>query len=189
MLDKSIAHYRVILKRTPDTPVPNAFLPQGYSIVTYQDGDEEAWGEIETSVQEFERVEVAVDYFRSKFAPYRTEVTRRTMFVQKDDGEKIATFTAWWNYTGMRRHPFMHWVAVKPEYQGLGIGKALIAEGVRRMIELEGDCVMYIPTQTWSHKAIKLYRWAGFELELDEPEPGGYANQTRQALPLIQHLI
>ncbi|MEF3305393.1 hypothetical protein, partial [Paenibacillus sp. GYB003] len=61
--------------------------------------------------------------------------------------------------------------------------------GVRLMVELEGDCAMYIPTQTWSHKAIKLYRWAGFELELDEPEPGGVMNQTRQALALIRHLI
>jgi ribosomal protein S18 acetylase RimI-like enzyme len=83
----------------------------------------------------------------------------------------------------------MHWVAVKPSYQGLGLGKAIIAKGVRLMVELEGDCVMYIPTQTWSHKAIKLYRWAGFELEMDEPEAGGVMNQTRRAYSLIKHLI
>ncbi|BCL77569.1 GNAT family N-acetyltransferase [Ktedonobacteria bacterium brp13] len=65
----------------------------------------------------------------------------------------------------------------------------MIAEGVRRMVEIEGDCIMYIPTMTWSHKAIKLYRWAGFELETSEPAPGGYENQTAQALSLIKHLI
>ncbi len=69
------------------------------------------------------------------------------------------------------------------------IGKAIIAEGVRRMVEIEGDCVMYIPTMTWSHKDIKLYRWTGFELETSEPAPGGYENQTAQALPPIKHLM
>ncbi len=83
----------------------------------------------------------------------------------------------------------MRWVSVKSHYQGLGLGKAIIAEGVRRMVEIEGDCVMYIPTQTWSHKTIKLYRWAGFALELSEPAPGGYENQTARAIPLIKHLI
>ena len=83
----------------------------------------------------------------------------------------------------------MRWVSVKSSYQGLGLGKAIIAEGVRRMMEIEGDCVMYIPTATSSHKAIKLYRRAGFELETSELAPGGYENQTAQALPLIKDLI
>ncbi|TMV44997.1 GNAT family N-acetyltransferase [Paenibacillus mesophilus] len=189
MLDKSLDYYRVIMKRTAGTPIPQAPLPEGYSFVMYRDGDAEAWGEIEASVLEFDQVEDAVDYFNKHYVPYDSEVRRRTLFVQRDDGRKVATFTAWWNYTGSRRHPFMHWVAVKPSYQGLGLGKAIIARGVRLMVDLEGDCVMYIPTQTWSHKAIKLYRWAGFELELDEPEPGGVMNQTKEALALIKHLL
>lgn len=81
----------------------------------------------------------------------------------------------------------MRWVSVKSHFQGLGLGKAIIAEGVRRMVDIEG--VMSIPTMTWSHQAIKLYRWAGFELELSEPAPGGYENQTAQAFPLIKNLI
>jgi hypothetical protein len=48
---------------------------------------------------------------------------------------------------------------------------------------------MYIPTQTWSHKAIRLYRWAGFEPVLDEAAPGGFENQTARALTLIGHLL
>jgi hypothetical protein len=57
------------------------------------------------------------------------------------------------------------------------------------MVEIEGDSVMYIPTITWSHKAIRVYRWAGFELEMSEPAPGCYENRAVQALPLIKHLI
>ena len=118
-------------------------------------------------------MEEAVAYYRQTFVPSLDEVKRRTIFLQKEDGEKIANFMAWWGYTGNRRYPFMRWVSVKSTYQGLGLGKAIIAEGVRRMVEIEGVVVMYIPTMTWSHKAIRLYRWAGFELELSEPAPGG----------------
>ncbi|WP_274648744.1 GNAT family N-acetyltransferase [Paenibacillus humicola] len=186
MLDKSLEWYRIILKRETGAPIPQAALPKGYSIVTFQTGDEEAWGEIETSVLEFDEKDAAADYFTKNYIPYENEVKRRTLFIQADSGEKIATFTAWWNYTGIRRHPFVHWVAVKPQYQGRGLGKAIIAAGVRHMIEIEGDSVMYIPTSTWSHKAIRLYRWAGFEFELHEPAPGGFENQTKQAINLIK---
>lgn len=190
MLDKSIDYYRVIMKRNAGAPIPHAELPEGYSFVMFQDGDERAWGEIETSVLEFEQEEDAVQYFQKNYVPYDSEVKRRTIFVRREeDGKKVATFTAWWNYTGKRRFPFIHWVAVKPHFQGIGLGKAIIAHGVKLMVDIEGDCAMYIPTQTWSYKAIKLYRWAGFELEMDEPAPGGMTNQTKQALSFIKHLI
>lgn len=190
MLDKSVPYFRVILKRTAGTPLPpKAVLPAGFSFTTYQKGDAQAWGEIETSVLEFENVEKAVDYFNHTYAPFQSELERRTLFIQNEGGEKVATFTAWWNYTGTRRHPFMHWVAVKPQYQGKGLGKAIIAEGVRLMAEIEGDCDMYIPTQTWSHPAIRLYRSAGFDYDTAEAEPGGYRNQTAQALEVLKDLV
>lgn len=163
-------------------------MTKGFNFVSYQSGDELAWAEIETSVLEFDKVEVAVEYFKTNYVPYQAEVKRRTIFIQNEKGEKIATFTAWWNYTGNRRHPFMHWVAVKPQYQGLSLGKAIISKGISLMVEIEGDCDMYIPTQTWSHKAIKLYRWAGFDFETKESAPGGFENQTADALQILKKL-
>lgn len=189
MLDKSIDHYRIFLKRQPGAPLPQALLPEGFSFALYQDGDARAWGEIEASVLEFEHARAAKAYFMKHYVPYDSEVRRRTLFVQREDGKKVGTFTAWWNYNGKRRHPFMHWVAVKPSHQGLGIGKALVAKGVQLMVELEGDCEMYIPTQTWSHRAIRLYRWAGFDFETESPEIAGRPNETRQGYALIRHLL
>lgn len=189
MLDKSIPYYRILLKREPGTDIPYAELPKGCSIVRYEPGDEEAWASIETSVLEFDHEQQALDYVKERFVPYMEELKRRMLFVQDDTGSKVATFTAWWNYTGERRYPFMHWVAVKPEAQGLGIGKALVAYGVQHMVNIEGDVTMYIPTQTWSHKAIRLYRWAGFDFVVDEPKPGGFENQTEQGIEVIQGLL
>ncbi|MCE5259733.1 MAG: GNAT family N-acetyltransferase [Chloroflexi bacterium] len=188
-MDKTLPYYRVILKRQPGAPLPEMRLPAGYRIVHFQAGDEQAWAEIEHSVDEFESVANALIYFRRDYLPYLKELERRTLFIETEAGLKVGTFTAWWNYTGVRRHPFMHWVAVRPEYQHRGLGKALVAEGVRLMVAIEGDCAMYIPTQTWSYKAIRIYRWAGFELETEEPAPGGMENHTQEGIPIIAHLI
>ena len=57
------------------------------------------------------------------------------------------------------------------------------------MVAIEGDCDIYIPTQTWSYKAIRLYRWAGFEFETKEKFPGGIKNETLEGLKVIKNLM
>ncbi|MGG5461072.1 GNAT family N-acetyltransferase [Clostridium sp. B9] len=189
MLDKSVEFFRIVLKREQGREIKEAKLPSGFKFVKFQEGDERAWAEIESSVLEFNSIEEGEKYFRKKFLPHLDEIKRRMIFIENENGEKVATFTAWWRYTGERRHPFMEWVSVKPEYQGKGLGKALISNGVKLMVSIEGDCIMYIPTQTWSHKAIRLYRWAGFEFETEEKFPGGIENQTLKGIEVIKELI
>ncbi|HAT4220674.1 TPA: GNAT family N-acetyltransferase [Clostridium perfringens] len=189
MLDKSIEFFKIILKREKGKELKDETLPEDFRFVKFKKGDEKAWAEIEKSVLEFENVKDGEEYFKNKYLPHIDELERRTIFIENNNGEKIATFTAWWRYTGERRHPFMEWVAVKPEYQGKGLGKALISEGVKLMIAIEGDCDMYIPTQTWSYKAIRLYRWAGFEFETEEKFPGGIKNETLEGIKVIKNLI
>jgi hypothetical protein len=92
MLDKSLAWYRVILKREAGTALPEAALSPGYSIVAYQAGDEEAWADIEFSVLEFDSKAAALEYFTSRYIPYEDEVKRRTIFIQSDIGEKNCHF-------------------------------------------------------------------------------------------------
>lgn len=189
MLDKSIEFYRIILKREKGTKAPIYELPKGYKFVFFKKGDEESWAKIETSVNEFSEIKKALKYFKKKYLPYIDKLRRRTIFVENEFGEKVATFTAWWNYLEKKRYPSMHWVACKPKYQGLGIGKALIAYGTCQMIELEGDCTMYIPTQTWSHRAINIYIWAGFHIVMDDKQYGSIKNQAIKGYEIIKDLI
>ena len=37
----------------------------------------------------------------------------------------MATATAWWSVAGDKRFGLIHWVAVTPRCQGLGLGKAV----------------------------------------------------------------
>lgn len=189
MLDKSIPYYRIILKRRSETKVPLALLPKGFSFVNFKKGDEDDWAAIETSVLEFTSVSEAKEYFVNKYMKYIDKLNKRSIFVQNKDGQKIATFTCWNEILNNKKVPFIHWVACHPNYQGMGIGKALISYGTKKMVELDGDVDMYIPTQTWSHKAISLYQWVGFSIMKNNKKYGKYKNQAIKGFKIINNLL
>ena len=163
LLDKSIPYKAVLMKRPRGTPWKPYALPAGFSFGFYRPGDERDWADIEASVLEFADADAALAYYGKEFAPHPEELGRRQIFLRDAGGRAAATISAWWKTDGERRFPLIHWVAVKPEYQGRGLGKALVAEGIRVLAELEGGADMYLATQTWSYKAINIYLDAGFE--------------------------
>lgn len=188
MLDKSIPYIDILMRKKPSSPILNILLPDGYRFCLFKKGDEKDWAEIETSVMEFDRSVDALIYFQETYLPYLKELERRCIFVENRNGEKIGTSTAWWGYTNNRRDPWMHWVAVKPEYQSLGIGKALISKILKLMLEIEGDRDFYLHTQTWSYKAIKIYEKAGFFIT-DEKGLDNYGNEKyKEAISLLKTL-
>lgn len=185
MLDKSVPYIDVMMRRPQGADIPEFPLPDGYSFALYRPGDERAWAEIEASVGEFPAPIDALLYFQREFLPYARELARRCMFVRAPSGEYVATATAFWDYAGIRRHPWLHWVAVRPEYQNRGLGKAVVARVLKLIVEIEGDRDVYLHTQTWSHKAIGIYEKAGFFVT-DEKNVGGCANDRYvEALALL----
>jgi len=189
MLDKSIKYYEVIMKREKGAPVQEFTLPAGYRYVPFQPNDEKEWAEIETSVGEFDRTVDALVYFQKYYMSHKGELERRCIFIENPEGKKIATLSAWWTYTGVRRDPWLHWFAIKPEYQGLSLGKALCYETMRKLLEIEGDRDFYLHTQTWSYKAINIYRKEGFFIT-DEKGLGGCENKDYEpAVELLKDYL
>jgi ribosomal protein S18 acetylase RimI-like enzyme len=188
MLDKSIPYYNLIMKREAGQCIPQINLPEGYSFTQFTAGSELDWAEIEASVGEFDSVTDALEYFRKEYLSYPKEVERRTIFIQTNDFKKVATVTSWWNYTGERRDATLEWVAVMPEYQGLGLGKAIVFEGVRKMLAIEGERAIFLHTQTWSYRAIGIYLQAGFDFMMTHSF-GGYENDYDTALPYIKEKV
>ncbi len=163
MLDKTIKHFGVVMKKEALGHIPSVSLQPEYRIVHYKSGDEQAWADIELSVGEFECTENALAYFWKEFGTELEEVKRRMLFVENKNGEKIATTTAWmWKLDG-KSYSKIHWVAVKPEYQGKGLCKALISEALNQFVHLghEGEVILF--SQTWSYKAINIYYQYGFK--------------------------
>jgi GNAT superfamily N-acetyltransferase len=169
-------------------PPKSSPLPAGYSYSLFSPGDEVAWARIEASVLEFDSEMDALLYFQRYRLPYLEELRRRCVFVSSPEGERVATASAWWDYTDTRRDPWLHWVAVKPAFQGKGLGKAVITRTVHLLLEIEGDRDFYLHTQTWSHKAIGLYEWAGFAIT-DELGLGDYPNdRCAEAVSLLRKI-
>jgi GNAT superfamily N-acetyltransferase len=185
MLDKSIPYYNIIMKRNPGTPVAEPLLPKGYMFVPYCEGDEESWAEIETSVGEFDSIPEALKYFNVNYLTHLKDLMNRSFFIATTSGEKVATATCWQRYYDGLRVPSFEWIAVKPGYQGLGLGKAVVFEGMKRMIEFEGDVPVYLHTQTWSYRAVGIYLQAGFNF-LESGSFGGYKNDYEKALPILK---
>lgn len=184
MLDKTIPYYDVLMHRKAGSCFPASVLTKGYKFVSFKLGDEKDWAEIETSVGEFDNTGDALEYFRRDLLPYLPELERRCIFIEDENGVKVATLTNWWSYTGVRRDPWLYWVAVRAGYQGNGLGKSIVFEGVKRLVEIERDRDVYLHTQTWSYKAINIYKKAGFNITAVKGL-SGYANDNFEKAALL----
>ena len=177
MLDKSIKHYGVVMKKESLMQMPLIELPEGFQFVWYQSGDAHAWSAIEMSVEEFGNPQAALDYFEKEFLVDPEKIEQRMLFIENGQGEKVATATAWEGKLDGRTYPKLHWVAVKPEYQGKGLCKAILSKALSRFNELghEGEIILF--SQTWSYKAINLYYQFGFK-PYDDQKSGIYTGNT-----------
>jgi len=163
MLDKSLPYYKLYMVRKAGTPIPDHPLPAGYRFAFYKDGDEADWAKIEASVDEFDSEFAALLRFKEDFIPNYKELYRRCLFIETDEGKKIATANAWWSFVDDDRRAWLHWVSVADGYQGLGLGKAIVSRITQILLEVEGDVDFYLCTQTWSYKAIDIYKKFGYQ--------------------------
>lgn len=171
MLDKSIPYKNIIMRRPAErievvrsTCLSAPSLPSGFTFRLYSPGDARNWSVIETSVLEFDNVQAAEKYFGQDFLPYEEELKRRMVFVVNDKGEYVATATAWRNDFRGRHQASLHWVSVRPEFQGLGLGGAVVLKALSLFPQAEPGLDVYLHTQTWSHKAVRLYAKLGFHI-------------------------
>lgn len=163
MLDKSLVYQNILMRHLPETPPPKLTVPPGFSLRFYQPGDETSWAEIETSVGEFASEQQALAYFKNRYLPEKEKLQQRCVFFCQNGAEPVATATAWYERLDKQFWPSLHWVAVKPAFQGLGLGKAVTACALRLLKQEHPGQAVYLHTQTWSHKAVGLYLKLGFE--------------------------
>jgi len=188
MLDRSVPYAGLFMRRRAGTPIPEFPLPDGFSFAFFSDGCEKDWARIETSVLEFESEFAALLFFKENFMPYAEELNRRCLFIENAEGEKIATATAWWAHVDGRRRPWVHWVGVVPAYQGMGLGKAVMAGVTKLMVLLEGEAAIYLKTQTWSYRAIGVYKECGYLPTDEKILYKAHGNTFKKALRILKRL-
>ena len=160
--DPRIRYFELML-RGDITGMEEKPLPEGYHYETYRDGDRDAWIAIERSARELESQQQGVEVWDKYFGAHTYILPERMVFVVNEQGEKVATATAYFDIRGIDPSDdgWLHWVAVRREDQGKGLSKPLITHVIGIMQRL-GQTYAKIPTQTTTWVACKVYLGLGF---------------------------
>lgn len=159
--DPAIKYFELILEhRHPETfhPLP---LPDGFHFSSYRPGDEEAWISIETSAREFVTRKEGLEAWQRYYGGREAELSDRMFFIETENGEKVATATAYYEPEDLSGAGWLHWVAIRREYQGRGLSRPLIAQALYRLAQFHYPSVK-IPTQTNTWLAASIYLDFGF---------------------------
>jgi len=174
MMDKSIPYKDIVMvmESSKVLSAPTPVLPEGFKFRHFS-GEEDIslWCRIETAVEEFDTEEDAYKHFNKEFSPHVNELQRRCIFILNKENLPIATAMCWFSNSVMPGR--LHWVAVCPEYQGLGLGKAITKKAINTCAELHPGKKMWLSTQTWSYRAVMMYHKLGFCMLKSEVDLGG----------------
>lgn len=110
----------------------------------------------------------------------------------------VATATTWTEEEASLRQLQLQWVAVEPAHQGRGLGRAIATAAVRRAVRLAPGEAILLHTQTWSHRALRLYRSLGFRfcrtqtIVMRSKEGTGmkrYPNEFEEAMEVLRRTV
>lgn len=156
-------------------------LPAGFALRTCRPEELDLWKAIHFDDEETTRAnhDYMTGFFDRVYAPQGDLFYKTCLFVC--DGDRpIGTCFAWQAYG---RVTTIHWFKVLPDYEGRGIGRALLSavmEGIQPQ-----DYPIFLHTQPASFRAIKLYADFGFCL-LADPFIGTRSNDLMRSLPILR---
>ncbi len=161
--------------------------PKHISIRGYRPGDEYSWAKIEYEIGDFESVAFAEQYFTSHYLRDSIQAAARCFFAERNDGTVVGTCTAWHDRREDAEVSSLHWLAVSPEKQNCGIGKALVST-VMEFYRNNNLFPVYLHTQPWSYPAVRLYHRFGFRL-MKTDTFAGYHNESEEAIEILKSYL
>ena len=224
-IDRSIPHLGVIMEKKDANSYPQYKLPDGFRFSDFQPEFIEAWANLQLEVEQVDSLQEAKEVFYQDFLmdegydwaerkhtdaqaipeayPGYTEMMRRIVFVVTDDGTLVGTGSLWTGCTFGEERQRLHWIAVKPEYQGKGIAKVIVTKLLDLNRELFSAKELYLTSQTWSYRALNLYmkfgftpymgpqpaKWGAGRFVNGEFVPGDYNELNEEAWKLIDRKI
>ena len=145
--------------------LPPLFLPDGFVIRTWRDGDEAAWGAImdppgAIPVTGGWTIE-AVRARHVRHPSFRPEWTFFAVDATDPQATPLASATAWREIDAQPGHGAIHMVAALPEWRGKGLGRAVTLAALYAL-DARGDVVATLKTDDWRVAAIRTYLGLGF---------------------------
>ena len=195
MIDKSVEHRDIVMVMDGRTAaaMPEPVLPEGFRF-RFFNGEEDAahWCRIEASVREFDSEADAKKHFEEEFGGHTDQLRERCIFIVNSENHPVATAMGWFSEDRLTNR--LHWIAVCPEYQGLGLGKAVSQKAVTVCAGLSPDHerITWLSTQTGSHRAVAIYHKLGFNMTnkpIQSYEEKTYIKDFDRALEVLATVI
>lgn len=150
---------KVIMERDNLDGIPLFPLKEPYRIRTYEPGDEVHWYNIHMEADKFSNV--TEELFSSQFGSDHHELSTRQLYLC--DSDKVIGTASAWHGKDYKDGSYgrIHWVAIRPSCQGLGLSKPLLSEALQTLVKL-GHNKAYLDTSRLRPVAMRLYGLFGF---------------------------
>ena len=157
-------------------------MPEGYNIRLCQPEELHIWKLMPLDNEQMANQYIGFmdTFFDTVYAPKSDLFFESCLFVVDSNDVPIGTCFSWKAYDAIMT---MAWYKVKKEYEGKGIGRALLTTVMRSLTA--SDYPMLLHTQPSSNRAIKLYTDFGFKL-LTDSKVGQRDNHIKECLPLLE---
>lgn len=156
---------KVLMQRPAQIPVADYALPAGF-IIRPLAGENEVEAYVQLHRAVFESKNMTVDW--------RTRTLRRSGYLPDSDlvavapDGRLAAFCVCWLNKNSEGKPSgqIEPLGVHQDFRKLGLGRAILSEGLRRLYLCGADRV-YVETDRYRNAALELYEGAGFRLIQD----------------------
>ncbi|MCE5327047.1 MAG: GNAT family N-acetyltransferase [Planctomycetaceae bacterium] len=177
--EEPVAGWGVMMVRLHMNDIPQAILPEGYTLRGMRSGDQALWVDIWRDAEPF--FPIGEDLFEAQFGLDTALWNRRCLLVFDPRGLAVATTSAWCNRNFLGQdYGQIHWVATRRAYQGKGLAKAMMTEACNRLAQWHTKA--FLATQTKRVGAIRLYLDYGFVPLIQSADDERAWNAVRQNL-------
>lgn len=140
-----------------------ANFPEGFRLRALRAGEEGLWEDIHRDAEPFFKIPPGL--FMQEFGEDLPATRYRCLLVVGPRECAVGTISAWYtrNHYG-KDTGRIHWLAIRPAFQGRGLAKAALFEALRIMAQWHQQA--WLATSTRRFAAIRLYLHAGFQPDL-----------------------
>ena len=163
-------------------------LPQGFHFRMCRPGELEIWKEMlldfpHTPEVHDEYMRIMTEYYDNVYAHKAGLFFQKCLFACNEDDRPVGRGFVWKAYDKINT---IHWYKVLKEYEGRGIGRAILSEIMKELEET--DYPVFLHTHPSSFRAIKLYSDFGFRL-ITDPKVGYRNNDLEECLPILKKFM
>ena len=146
-----------------DYNFPKIYPPEGFRIVNYVQGDVDTWVRIQPKTEKY--ITITKELYIQQFGKNHERLSQRQFFIVDNKTNKaVGTSTSWYldvetsqDDKTTENWGRVHWVCVLEEYQGKGLGKALVSHTLSKLVEL-GHSKIFLYTDTRLENAVHIYK-------------------------------